>query len=157
MLTQYTTIPNGTLMTTYTTGRLWSIHNKRLVHNCFLSLTHTVVTFHKKNGLLLYFMPHQKSLKSINIFRQHAASIYGFVRYITLRTFRTCVKKKIQATSKQGWRLRFGMLTILTNIRSTKVLHHASCIMHQASCTVGRKLRFGMLTALTNIRSTKVL
>ena len=42
-------------------------------------------------------------------------------------------------------RLRFGMLSVLTNIRSTKVLHHASCI-------AGRKLRFGMLTALTNIR-----
>ena len=34
-------------------------------------------------------------------------------------------KKKIQATSKQGRRLRLGMLTVLTNIRSTKVLHHA--------------------------------
>ena len=31
---------------------------------------------------------------------------------------------------RQSRRLRFGMLTVLTNIRSTKVLHHASCIMH---------------------------
>ena len=42
------------------------------------------------------------------------------------------VKKKISATSKQGRRLRFGMLIALTNIRSTKVLHHASCIKHHA-------------------------
>ena len=77
------------------------------------------------------------------------------------------------------------MLTVLTNIRSTKVLHlassimhHESCIMHRASfilhhalcimhnascimlhasCIAGRRLRFGMLTALTNIRSTKGL
>ena len=42
------------------------------------------------------------------------------------------------------------MLTVLTNLRSTKVLHHASCI-------AGRKLRLGILTALTNIRSTKEL
>ena len=56
----------------------------------------------------------------IFIFRQHAASIYGFVtlRYVALRY----VKKKFQATSKQGRRLRFGMLTVVTNIRSTKVL-----------------------------------
>ena len=42
------------------------------------------------------------------------------------------------------------MLTVVTNIRSTKVLHHASCI-------AGRRLRFGMLTDLTNVRSNKVL
>ena len=65
------------------------------------------------------------------IFRQHAASIYGFVRQ-----FCFVCRKKIYATSKQGRRLRFGMLTVLTNIRSTKVLHHVSCIMHQASCIV---------------------
>ena len=56
------------------------------------------------------------------IFRQHAASIYGFVRYVR--------RKKMQATSKQGRRLRFGMFIVLTNIRSTKVLHHESCILH---------------------------
>ena len=36
-----------------------------------------------------------------------------------------CVKKvskKFDATSKQGRRLKLGMLTVLTNIRSTKVL-----------------------------------
>ena len=44
------------------------------------------------------------------------------------------------------------MFTALTNIRSTKVLNFASCIMHHASCTASRKLRFGMMTALTNIR-----
>ena len=32
-----------------------------------------------------------------------------------------CLSKKFVATSKQG-RLRFGMLTVLTNVRSTKVL-----------------------------------
>ena len=53
------------------------------------------------------------------------------------RQFRQCVKKKIQATSKQGMRLRFGMLIALTNIRSTKVLHDASCIIHHASCIIG--------------------
>ena len=83
----------------------------------------------------------------MKFFRQHAASIYGFVRQSVCQF----VSSKIfYATSKQGRRLSFGMLTYLTNIRSTKVLHHASCI-------AGRKLRFGMLTALTNIRSTKVL
>ena len=57
----------------------------------------------------------------LQIFRQHAASIYGFVRqFISL--FRP---KKIQAISKQGRRLRFGMLSVLTNIRSTKVLWQA--------------------------------
>ena len=30
----------------------------------------------------------------------------------------------------QGRRLIFGMLTVLTIVRSTKVLHRASCIMH---------------------------
>ena len=68
------------------------------------------------------------------------------------------------AISEQGRRLRFGMLTVLTNIRSTKVLkyasritHHASCVnMHHASCIAGRRLRFGMLTDLTNVRSTFV-
>ena len=53
------------------------------------------------------------------------------------------------------------MLTVVTNIRSTNVLHQASCIMHRikhhASCIAGRRLRFGMLTDLTNVRSTKVL
>ena len=93
-------------------------------------------------------------------FRQHAASLYGFVRQSVSQS----VKKKIQATSKQARRLRFGILTVLTNIRSTKVLHHASCIMHHASCIkhhasciTGRRLRFGMFTDLTNVRSTKVL
>ena len=37
-----------------------------------------------------------------------------------------CQKKNLG----QGMRLQFGMLIALTNIRSTKVLHHASCIMH---------------------------
>ena len=41
------------------------------------------------------------------------------------------------------------MLTVVTNIRLTKVLHDASWI-------AGRRLRFGMLTDLTNVRSTKV-
>ena len=45
-----------------------------------------------------------------------------------------------------GRTLRFGMLTALTIIRSTKVLQHASHI------AAGRRLRFGMLSALTNIR-----
>ena len=52
-------------------------------------------------------------------------------------------QNKFQATSKQGWRQSFGMLTYLTNIRSNSI--------------AGRMLRFNMLTALTNIRSTKVL
>ena len=38
--------------------------------------------------------------------------------------------------SRRQW---FGMLTALTNIRSTKVLHHASCIKHHASTYVGRR------------------
>ena len=62
-----------------------------------------------------------------------------------------CLNLMDKMTYVPGRRLRFGMLTVLTNIvRSTKVLHHASCI-------ASRRLRFGMLTALTNIRSTKVL
>ena len=36
-------------------------------------------------------------------------------------SLRVCVNKKMQDTSKQGRRLRFGMLTVLTNLRSTKV------------------------------------
>ena len=67
------------------------------------------------------------------------------------------VKKKIYATSKQGRRLGFGMLTALTSIRSSKVLHHASCLMPHASCIMHHALQVGsrdlvMLTALTNIR-----
>ena len=43
----------------------------------------------------------------------HHASIFGFVpKFVSL-----FVKKKFQATSKQGRRLGFGMLTALTNIR----------------------------------------
>ena len=41
------------------------------------------------------------------VFRQHDASKYSFV---------------CQVTSKLGWRLKFGMMTVLTNIISTKVL-----------------------------------
>ena len=52
-------------------------------------------------------------------------------------------QKKISATSKQGRRLRFGMLTVLTNIRSTKVLHHASCIKHHASFIMNHPLQLG--------------
>ena len=49
-------------------------------------------------------------------------------------SFVSLSKIKIFATSKEGRRLRFGRLT---NIRSTKVLHHASCITHHASCIIG--------------------
>ena len=49
------------------------------------------------------------------IFSQHAASKYGFVRLLV--SF-VCMCQK----AKQGRRLSFGMLTVLTNIRSTKVL-----------------------------------
>ena len=69
------------------------------------------------------------------------------------------------------------MLTVLRNIRSTKMLHPASCMMHdggrrpsveddllwkmtfsgEATSKQGRGLRFGILTLLTNIRSSKVL
>ena len=53
-------------------------------------------------------------------------------QYMALFT-RVCVcQKKYEATSKQGRRLRFGMLTVVTNIRTTKVLHHVSCIKHNA-------------------------
>ena len=71
-------------------------------------------------------------------------------------------------TSKQGRRLRFGMLTVLTNIRSNKVswlvednlqwnLWWKMTISGEATSKQGRRLRFGMLTTLTNITSTKVL
>ena len=56
-----------------------------------------------------------------NFFRQHAASIYGFVRFVRSFRFVRFVKKNCQATSMQRRRVRFGMLTVLTNIRSTKV------------------------------------
>ena len=56
---------------------------------------------------------------------------------ITYVSYVSCVNKNIYATSKQGRRLRFGMLTVLTNLRSTKVLNHASYIMHHASCIFG--------------------
>ena len=68
-----------------------------------------------------------------------------------------CISYSVYATSKQGKRMRFGMLNVLTNIRSTKVLHHASCIKHNASCIAVRRLRFGMSTDLTNVISTKLL
>ena len=56
------------------------------------------------------------NLNGINlVFRQHAASMYGFVhQFVSL-----FVKKIFLATSKQGRRLGFGMLTALTNIRSS--------------------------------------
>ena len=69
-----------------------------------------------------------------------------------------------EATSKQGRRLRFVMLIVLTNIRSTKVLWKTTFGKRQPS--VEEKLwwilaycliRLCMLTGLTNIRSTKVL
>ena len=54
------------------------------------------------------------------IFRQHAASIYGFVRlYVCMLHY---IKKKINATSKQGRGLRFGMLTVLINVSGVMVL-----------------------------------
>ena len=52
------------------------------------------------------------------IFSQHAASKYGFVRLLV--SF-VCLAKNLYATSKQGRRLSFGMLTVITNIRSTIV------------------------------------
>ena len=76
-----------------------------------------------------------------------ACSFFSF----RLFHFICCVPKNFRLTSREGRRLKFGMLTVLTNIRSTKVLHHSSCI------AAGRRLRFGMLTDLTNKRSTKVL
>ena len=56
------------------------------------------------------------------------------------------------------------MLTVLTNIRSTKVfwkveddLWWKTTLGGEATSKQGRRLRFGILTVLTNIRSTKVL
>ena len=56
------------------------------------------------------------------------------------------------------------MLTVLTNIRSTKVLWlleddlwWKTTFIGEANSKQGRRLRFGMLTVLTNIRSIKVL
>ena len=46
----------------------------------------------------------------VDVFRQHAAAIYGFA---------------------------------LTNIRSTRVLHHASCIKYLASCIMCHALQVG--------------
>ena len=52
------------------------------------------------------------------IFKQHAASIYGFVRlFVCMLRY----VKKVFNTSKQGRGLRFVMLTVLTNISSTKM------------------------------------
>ena len=59
--------------------------------------------------------------KVILIFRQHAASIYALS--ISFVLFRLFVKKKFRPLlSEVGRRLKFGMLSVLTNIRSTKVL-----------------------------------
>ena len=44
----------------------------------------------------------------------------GFVRLSVM--YVTSKKQTFKATSKQGRRRKFGMLTVLTNIRSTKVL-----------------------------------
>ena len=55
--------------------------------------------------------------KVILIFRQHAASIYALS--ISFVLFRLFVKKKFRPLlSEVGRRLKFGMLTVLTNIRS---------------------------------------
>ena len=116
---------------------------------CRIELEFVYCFITNQNKMIIRFL-HFKSIHSV-IFRQHAASIYGFVRLLVCLVS----SKKNQATSKQGRRLKFSMLTALTNIRSAKVLHHASCIMHhasQATSKQGRRLRFGMLTVLTNIR-----
>ena len=52
-----------------------------------------------------------------------AAPTCGFVHArISFDLFVSCIQKISQATSRQGRRLRFGMFTVLTTIRSTKVL-----------------------------------
>ena len=49
------------------------------------------------------------------------------------------------------------MLTVLTNIRLTKVLWNGDDDLRwKTTSKQGRRLRFGMLTVLINIRSTKV-
>ena len=50
----------------------------------------------------------------ITSFGLHAALMYGFVCQFVL-------SKNFYATSKQGRRLRFGMLNLLTKMRSTKM------------------------------------
>ena len=52
--------------------------------------------------------------------RQHAVCAFGCMLRLDV------MSKKNYATFKQGRRLRFGMLIVLTNIRSTKVLQGVS-------------------------------
>ena len=79
----------------------------------------------------------------------HGASIFGFVSaFVTLHFVRFVdfvrfVHKIFWTPSKRVGRLRFGLLTVLSNTRSTKVLHHASCIMHQASCIMPHASQVG--------------
>ena len=98
-----------------------------LIHLSMLEQAGVELGINQAGTLLAWGYKIQNLLKPsyFDFFRQHIASIYGFFRQSV-----SFVKKKNQATSKQGMRLNFGMLIALTNIRSTKVLHHASCIMH---------------------------
>ena len=54
-------------------------------------------------------------------------------QYMTLCV---CVSKRLDATSNQGRRLRFGLLTLLTNIRSTKVLGASHTLAWLSSATL---------------------
>ena len=58
----------------------------------------------------------KKILPPPPIFTQPSVSIYNFLCFVFMYV------KKIYDTFKQGRRLSFGMLIVLTNIRSTKVL-----------------------------------
>ena len=63
-----------------------------------------------------------------------------------------------EATSKQGRKLRFGILTVLIITDQSRCYGRwKTAFGGEATSKQGRKLRFGMLTVLTNIRSIKVL
>ena len=78
-------------------------------------------------GRVSFVLPNIDCLRSQNlIFRQPAASIYGFVHYVYYITFvqnffRTLLSKV------GGWNL---VCWLFSHGRSTKVLYHVSSIMH---------------------------
>ena len=79
-------------------------------------------------------------------FRAENISFLGSMlpQFMALSVYFVCslsvCPKKSYATSKQG-RLIFGMLTVVTNIRLTKVLHRALCLKHHASCIMHCRLK----------------
>ena len=111
---------------------LW--HTKIAIICLILKLQDSYFTckpdFIRRNQTTLNFLLKEAHLSRTKIFSQHAASIYGFVRFVL------SVKKKFRQLRNKvlGWALVCWLLSQIYDQLRCYMMHHASCIMHHASC-----------------------